>query len=508
MERSEIGMWAAFLLVMGVVGWYMLEIIRCPYWSKEPVLHTYDLVRRCGLMNSTWKRGMTSYKYNVGVGVGVGVGGGLGGGSGISLWKVGDSGYQGAVEKYTEFLKKEWILGVEGDSYTRSFKLSAGDLEKGAGSGAVISSFALAKYPWWDASFSGGLDTSGGEMGGRGWMMTYPVYYWISEPGISCGGVLGDIWGNGGYGNEKEGETWKVDYLCVSRGVAGGVGGSGIVKKDGVEIVRTLFTTHLYYLIFGLGSGSGIRRNSALFRGDPMSESMRKVVPLVRFGVVEVELDEKKIWPLSKRNWSRGRKWVKVDAKNMTIMQFRLWKKWMEGWYSSGGGSGGNGGALGGFQMVGVFPWSMMMDKVATEDWIVWVLFSSALGEGEMEEIESVLFFRNERCLLEHKDEIRGMTGSGTEIFSLVGSWFARGVSVLEGKECFIRGLREMRRIRKTFRVLRIEGLGYNLGLIAELNVSGGVLEVGKIVNREVCAYYFYNRFWGELEARKCFILL
>ena len=101
MERSEIGMWAGFLLVMGVVGWYMLEIIRCPYWSKEPVLHTYDLVRRCGVMNSTWKRGMTSYKYNVGVGVG---------GSGISLWKAGDTEYQAAVEKYAEFLKKEWIF--------------------------------------------------------------------------------------------------------------------------------------------------------------------------------------------------------------------------------------------------------------------------------------------------------------------------------------------------------------------------------------------------------------
>jgi len=65
-----------------------------------------------------------------------------------------------------------------------------------------------------------------------------------------------------------------------------------------------------------------------------------------------------------------------------------------------------------------------------------------------------------------------------------------------------------MRRIRKTFRVLRIEGLGYNLGLISALSVSEGVLEIGKIVNREICAYYFYNRFWGELEARKCFILL
>ena len=505
MERSEIGMWAGFLLVMGVVGWYMLEIIRCPYWSKEPVLHTYDLVRRCGVMNSTWKRGMTSYKYNIGVGVGVG-------GSGITLWKAGDAEYQGAVEKYAEFLKKEWILGVEGDSYTRTFKLSAAELEKNAGGGAVISSYRLAKYPWWDSSFSGGLDASGGGVEGCGWMMTYPVYYWISEPGISCGGVLGDIWGSG-WGNEKEGETWKVDYLCISRGGGGEVG--SISNKDGVEVVRTLFTTHLYHLIFGVGGGgSGIRRNSALFRGDPMSESMRKVVPLVRFGVVEVELDEKKIWPLSKRNWSRGRKWVKVDAKNMTIMQFRLWKQWMEGWYSGGGGGGGNGGALGGFQMVGVFPWSMMMDKVATEDWIIWVLFSEGglEGEGVMEEFDCVLFFRNERCLLEHKDEIRGMAGSGREIFSLVGSWFARGVSVLEGKEFFIRGLREMRRIRKTFRVLRIEGLGYNLGLIAALGVSGGgemgALEIGKIVNREICAYYFYNRFWGDLEARKCFILL
>jgi hypothetical protein len=286
---------------------------------------------------------MTSYKYNVGVGVGVGVGG-----SGITLWKAGDGEYQGAVEKYAKFLKKEWILGVEGDSYTRTFKLSAAELEKSAGGGAVISSYRLAKYPWWDSSFSGGLDASGGEGGGCGWMMTYPVYYWISEPGLSCGGVLGDILGSG-WGNEKEGETWKVDYLCVSRCGGGEVG--SISNKDGVEVVRTLFTTHLYHLIFGVGSG--IRRNSALFRGDPMSESMRKVVPLVRFGVVEVELDEKKIWPLSKRNWSRGRKWVKVDAKNMTIMQFRLWKQWMEGWYSSGGGGGGNGGALGGFQMVG-----------------------------------------------------------------------------------------------------------------------------------------------------------
>ena len=501
--KSELWMWLCFFLVMGVIGWYMIQILGCPYWSKEPVLHTYDLMRRCGIMNSTWKRGMTSYKYNVGIRGGVVVGGG---GVGVSIWKASDSGYQGAIEKYAGFLKKEWILGMGEDSYLRTFKLTAGDLEKSAGDSAVISSYALAKYPWWDVSFSGGLDASGGGGGGCGWMMTYPVYYWISEPGWSCGGVLGELLGSYG-GNEKEGETWRVDYLCVSRGVAGG-GGSGIEKKDGVEIIRKLFTTHLYHLVFGLGLGSEVRLNSALFRGDPMSESMRKVVPLVRFGVIEINLDEKEVWPLSKRNWDGRKSWVQVDMKNMTVMRMRLWKQWMEGWYSSGGGGGGNEGALGGFQMVGVFTWSMLVDKIGIGDWIVWVLFSSVLGEGEMEEIECVLFFRNEWCLLEHKDEIRGMAGSGTEIFSLVGSWFARGISVMEGKECFRRGLREMRRIRKTFRVLRIEGLGYNLGLIAELNVSGGVLEVGKIVNREVCAYYFYNRFWGELEARKCFILL
>jgi hypothetical protein len=447
---------------------------------------------------------MSSYKYNVGVRSGVG-------GSGITLWKAGNAaGYQGAVEKYVAFLKKEWILGVEGDSYTRTFKLSAADLEKGVGDGAVISSFGLSKVPWWDASFSEGYDASGGGSGGRGWMMTYPVYYWISAPGWSCGGVLGDIMGSG---DEKEGETWRVDYLCVSRGGVGGEVGKNS-KKDSVEIVRKLFTSHLYHLIFGVGGGGGSRLNSALFRGDPMSESMRKVVPLVRFGVVEINLDEKEVWPLSKRNWDGRKTWVQVDAKNMSIMRMRLWKKWMEGWYSGGGGVGGNGGALDGFQMVGVFQWSMMVDKIGTGDWIVWVLFSEGeKGEGDLpgengEEIECVLFFRNEWCLLEHKDEIRGMVGSGTEIFSLVGSWFMRGISVAEGKECFRRGLREMRRIRKTFRVLRIEGLGYNLGLISALSVSEGVLEIGNIVNREVFAYYFYNRFWGELEARKCFILL
>lgn len=503
--QSEIRMWIGFFLVMGVIGWYMIQIVACPYWSKEPVLHTYDLVRRCGLMNSTWKRGMTSYKYNIGV-----CGGG-GSGNGIMLWKAGDSGYQGAIEKYAEFLKKKWITRGGEDSYTRTFKLSAAELEKGAGGGAVISSYCLSKVPWWDASFSGGYDASGGGVGGRGWMMTYPVYYWILEPGWSCGGVLGDLLGSGsGGGNEKEGETWKVDYLCVSRGVAGGVG-EKIAKKNGVEIVRKLFTTHLYHLIFGAGLGSGGkggRRNSALFRANPISESMRKVVPLVRFGVIEINLDEKEVWPLSKRNWDGRKSWVQVDMKNMTVMRMRLWKKWMEGWYSSGGGGGGNGGALGRFQMVGVFQWSMLVNKICIGDWIVWVLFSSELGEGDMEEIECVLFFRNEWCLLEHKDEIRGMAGSGTEIFSLVGSWFARGISVMEGKECFRRGLREMRRIRKTFRVLRIEGLGYNLGLISALGVSGDLLEVGKITNREICAYYFYNRFWGELEARKCFIIL
>ena len=76
--QSEIKMWIGFFLVVGVIGWYMIQIVACPYWSKEPVLHTYDLVRRCGIMNSTWKRGMSSYKYNVGVRGGVG-GGGVGG---------------------------------------------------------------------------------------------------------------------------------------------------------------------------------------------------------------------------------------------------------------------------------------------------------------------------------------------------------------------------------------------------------------------------------------------
>jgi hypothetical protein len=177
---------------------------------------------------------------------------------------------------------------------------------------------------------------------------------------------------------------------------------------------------------------------------------------------------------------------------------------------------------MGGFRMVGVATLSMWLDKMATGDWFVWVLFSplglgelrGLEGEGSGEEITAVLCFRNERCLIEGKNEIRGMAGSGTEVFTLMGSWFSGGISVKEGREAFRQGLREMRRVRKTFRVLRVEELGYNVGLLEALRVSaeggsgGNELMIGQVVKQDWMAYYFYNRFWGEVDARRCFLVL
>lgn len=494
---NEIRIWLVFFLVMGVMGWYIIQILYCPYWSKEPVLHTYDWMRRFGFLNSTWKRGMTSHKYLDE--------------SGVRTWKSGDAGFSGAVGKMGNFLKREWIVGagsgdISGGAFTRTFTLSAADLEKGVGRGAVISLYSLSKFPVWDASFSGGSDGSGGGgNGGDGWMMTYPIYYWFSESGWSCGGVLGDLVGESS--RERSGETWKVDYLCVRRSVA---------KKERVEVVRKLFSTHLYRLVFPVGGGVGGKgamdgiRNSALFRADPLDESMRKVVPVVRFGIVEVELAEKEVWPSSRRWAASRRKWVMMGGKDGTVVENRLWRAWVEGWFSGGGG--GNGGSLGGFRFVGVATLSMWLDKMATGDWYVWVLFRPAVGGEEkrevVEEIEAVLCFRNERCLIEGKDEIRGMAGSGTEVFTLMASWFLGDVSLEEGRDIFRRGLREMRRVRKTFRVLRVECLGYNVGLLEALRVSGSELEIGRVVKRDWMAYYFYNRFWGEVEARRCFLVL
>ena len=504
-EMNETGYWLIFFLVAGVVIWYIREIIYCPYWSKEPVLHTYDWMRQMGVLNSTWKRGMSSHKYlDVG---------------GVRSWKAGEAGYSGAVEKMGGFLRREWIVGVGdisggglGDGMIRTFTLSSAELEKGAGRGAVVSSFSLLKYPTWDASFRALEDISGGCMDGGsgmgdGWMLSYPVYYWFSDSGMSCGGVLGELFGCVG-GRERSGETWKVDYLCIRR---------SLEKKDQLEVVRKLFTTHLYRLVFpsgGVGGSYGIR-NSALFHGDPSDESMQKVVPVVRFRVVEVELDEKEVWPLYKR-WVSGRKkWQLMGGKEATVMENRLLRNWLEGWYSGGGGSGGNGGAMGGFRMVGVATLSMWLDKMASGDWFVWVLFRPLAvdGDGIDEggwEIEAVLCFRNEHCLIEGKNEIRGMAGSGTEVFSLMGSWFLSGVSLEEGREIFRRGLREMRRFRKSFRVLRVDMLGYNVELMDALRVSGGGngLMIGRVVKQDWMAYYFYNRFCGEVEARKCFVIL
>jgi hypothetical protein len=159
--------------------------------------------------------------------------------------------------------------------------------------------------------------------------------------------------------------------------------------------------------------------------------------------------------------------------------------------------------------------WTMILDKMATDDWFVWVLFRPFVEEEETEsggvgeEIEAVLCFRNEHCLIEGKDEIRGMAGSGREVFTLIGSWFLGGVSLEEGREAFRQGLREMRRVRKTFRILKVEMLGYNMGLLDSLRVSGNVeLQIGRVVKQDWQAYYFYNRFWEEVDARKCFILL
>jgi hypothetical protein len=501
---NEIQIWLMFLLVMGVVGWYMIQILYCPYWSKEPVLHTYDWMRRLGLLSSTWKRGMTSssHKYLDY--------------KGVNSWKAGDARFSGAVENMCGFLRKEWIsssssdwVDISGEEVTRTFTLSSAELEKGAGRGAVISSYSLSKYPIRDASFSWGSDANGGKELADGWMMTYPIYYCFSESRWSYGGVLGDIFGVGsnGGGRKKSGETWKVDYLCIRRSME---------KKERVEMVRKLFTTHLYRLVFPDGGGvvkkgvmNGIRRNSALFRGDPLDESMRKVIPIVRFQVIEMELTEKEIWPLSRR-WASGRrKWVLMGGKDGTVMENRLWRNWLEGWYSGGGGVSGNGGAMGEFRMVGVATFAMFMDKIATGDWFVWVLFRPLGFEDGGEEIEAVLCFRNERCLIEGKDEIRGMAGSGTEVFTLMGSWFIRGISLEEGREIFRRGLREMRRVRKTFRILRVEVLGYNMSLMDSLRVSGnGELEIGRVIKRDWMAYYFYNRFLGEVEARRCFIMI
>jgi hypothetical protein len=201
------------------------------------------------------------------------------------------------MEKMGGFLRKEWIVGAGsgdvsgGGDITRTFTLSSAELEKGAGKGAVISTYSISKFPVWDASFSRVSDASGDRYGGDGWMMSYPIYYWFSESGWSCGGVLGE-WLKGRE-RERSGETWKVDYLCVQRSME---------KKEKTEVVRKLFSTHLHRIVFsGVGVKGAIdevRRNSALFRGNPIDEGMRKVIPVVRFRVVEVELanSEQKIF--------------------------------------------------------------------------------------------------------------------------------------------------------------------------------------------------------------------
>jgi hypothetical protein len=475
-----IGWWTLFLFCLVLGSWYVYWLCCVPYWSFEPVMKSYQFFHTF-FGNVPWKRVGHSKYYRESEVITFSFGEEV-----SEMWSVANEEERREVcEKWFAFMKLHYPgLGVaKGISETMEWNVYLDEVWNGMmGSDTCLSCYAgVSRSGYEDIILGGrkdflGVDAeketpkvSGSEMG---WVVSQPIWFhrksgfWGTETGME--------------------RLWNTESLTVAGGV--------LNTKEKQSVTRNLFTTHHSRLVFPHALGMGFRGignvNGVLFR-ERVGMSMRGVVPLVRFPVYEVELFD--ISVVSKREMRKTAFLGKMVALNETVLKDMKIMRPLIDWYGDL-----LAGGVQSMEACGLMTWEMLIRKIKYGFLLVFVWFSEEGG------IQAIYFYRDEKRYLLREGEVQGLEFSGRDTIRWLATWSLVGMDMERLVVGFHWSLRELVRVKKTYRILLVDGLGLNYAILG----YGGLQKLGVLKGECLEGYYMYNRFYGSVVLGSVFLLV
>ena len=471
-----IGWWVMFLFCLVMGSWYIYWLCCVPYWSFEPVMKKYQFFHRF-FGNVPWKRVGHSKYYCDSEVITFSFGDEV-----LDTWSVANEEERREVcEKWFDFMKRNWCNSENGKE-TVEWNVYLDEVWNGImGSNTCLSCYTGVSRSGYENVMLGErkekLGTDASKVSEMGWVVSQPIWFW------KRGGI---DWNFLGFGvQEKKGigmeRLWNTENITVSY---------DLDKKEKQSVTRRLFTTHHSRLIFSTVLGMGYRGignvNGGLFR-ERVGMSMCGVVPLVRFPVYEVEMFDRSV--VSKREMRKTAFLGRMVALNETVLKDMKVMRSLIDWY-------GNvlSGGVQGMGTIAFMTWEMLIKKIKYGFLVVFVWFSS----DDFTAINAIYFYRDEKRYILMEGEVQGMDFSGKDTIRWLATWNGVGL----GMEMLVTGfqwsLRELVRVKKTYRILLVDGLGLNYVILNSSEKEMNLNRLGVLKGEWVDGYYTYNRFYGE----------
>ena len=452
-----------------------------PYWSFEPVMKSYQFFHRI-FGNVPWKRVGHSKYYRESEVITFSFGEEV-----SETWSVSNEEERKEVcDKWFAFMKRHLpgvsVNIVKGVSETVEWNVYQDEVWNGMmGSDTCLSCYAgVSRGGYEDIILRGRKDFLGTDAetpkvsGEMGWVISQPIWFHRKS----------------GWGTDNGMERlWNTESLTIAK--------SGMNTKEKQSVTRNLFTTHHSRLVFPRALGMGYRGignvNGVLFR-ERVGMSMLGMVPLVRFPVYEVELFDRSV--VSKREMRKTAFLGRMVALNETILKDMKVMRALIDWYGEL-----LAGGVHGIDACGIMTWEMLIKKIKYGFLLVFVWFSD-LEEGG---IQAIYFYRDEKRYVLMEGEVQGMEFSGRDTIRWLATWKGVGMNMEGLTVGFQLSLRELVRVKKTYRVLLVDGLGMNMGV---LGYGGGLQKLGVLKGECLEGYYMYNRFYGSVDLGSVFLLI
>lgn len=471
----SIGWWTLFLFCLVLGSWYVYWLCYVPYWSFEPVMKSYQFFHYF-FGNVPWKRVGHSKYYRESEVITFSFGEEV-----SETWSVPNEEERREVcEKWFAFMKRNYFLpGIVdkagNEKETVEWNVYQDEVWNGMmGSDTCLSCYTGVSRSGYEDIILGVrkdlLDVDAAKVSGEmGWVVSQPI--WFRRKG---------------WGTAME-RLWNTESLTVAAKVMN--------IKEKQSVTRNLFTTHHSRLVFPHALGMGFRGignvNGVLFR-ERVGRTMLGVVPLVKFPVYEVELFD--ISVVSKREMRKTAFLGKMVALNETLLKDMKVMRALIDWY---------GGLLaGGIQSVeacGIMTWEMLIKKIKYGFLVVLCWFSEEGG------IQAIYFYRDEKRYLLREGEVQGLEFSGRDTVRWLATWSSGvGLDMERLLVGFHWSLRELVRVKKTYRILLVDGLGLNMGVLG----YGGLQKLGVLKGEWLEGYYMYNRFYGSVDLGSVFLLV
>lgn len=473
-----IGWWTLFLFCLVLGSWYVYWLCCVPYWSFEPVMKSYQFFHYF-FGNVPWKRVGHSKYYRDSEVITFSFGEEV-----SETWSVSNEEERREVcEKWFAFMKLHYPgLGIaKGISETVEWNVYLDEVWNGMmGSDTCLSCYAgVSRSGYEDIILGGRKDFLGGNAGKKtpkvsgtemGWVVSQPIWFGCRRSAME--------------------RLWNTESLTVAT--------SNLNTKEKQSVTRNLFTTHHSRLVFPHALGMGFRGignvNGVLFR-ERVGRTMRGVVPLVRFPVYEVELFDIRV--VSKREMRKTAFLGKMVCLNETNLKDMKIMRPLIDWYGKL-----LAGGVQSMEACGVMSWEMLIRKIKYGFLLVFVWFSETEEGG----IQAMYFYRDEKRYLLREGEVQGLDFSGRDTVRWLATWNGVGMEierlVVVG---FHWSLRELVRVKKTYRILLVDGLGLNYAI---LGYGGFLQKLGVLKGEWLEGYYMYNRFYGSVDLGSVFLLV